>query len=54
MDPDDLPPQPSQDDTGLAGELGRTVAIAVGIGFFLVLAGVVLFWLMRWSGHGPW
>ncbi len=54
MDEDDLPPRPAQNDTGFAGELGRTFAMTAGIGFFLLLAGVILFFIMRWSGHSPW
>jgi hypothetical protein len=51
MDTDDLPPEPQQRDSGFSGELGRTFAGAVGIGLFLVVAGVVLFFVIRWSGH---
>ena len=54
MSPDDLPPRERDDDSGLAGELGRSFAMIVGIGFFLALAGVALFFVMRWTGHSPW
>ena len=54
MNQDDLPPRPADNDTGFASELGRYVAIILGIGFFLALAGVVLFWVMRATGHSPW
>ncbi len=54
MDEDDLPPQPAQNDSGFSGELGRTFAGAVGVGIFLLVAGVVLYFIMRWTGHSPW
>jgi len=55
MDEDDLPPQRrAQNDSGFAGELGRTFAGAATVGVFLLIAGVVLFFIMRWSGHSPW
>ena len=54
MDEDDLPPRPLQNDAGFAGELGRTVAMTLGIGVFLAIAGLALFFIMRWSGHSPW
>ena len=54
MNEDDLPPSPPSNDTGFAGELGRSFAMIVGIGIFLALAGIALFFVMRWSGHSPW
>ncbi len=53
MNQDDLPPRPLPNDTGFASELGGTFATALWIGTFLVIAGVVLFFIMRWSGHSP-
>ncbi|MEJ0027583.1 MAG: hypothetical protein WDN01_16275 [Rhizomicrobium sp.] len=54
MNQDDLPPRPLQTEDGFAGELGGMVGTLVWIGGFLALAGVALFFVMRWSGHSPW
>ncbi len=54
MDDDDLPPKTRESNGGFAGQLGGMFAGVVGIGFFLILAGVALFWVMRWMGHSPW
>ena len=54
MDEDDLPPRPPEKEDSLAGELGGTVAGVVWIGLFLAIAGIVLFLVVRWSGHSPW
>jgi len=54
MSEDDVPPKPLQDEDGFAGELGSTFANALWIGAFLVIAGVALFFVMRWTGHSPW
>ncbi len=54
MNQDDLPPRPSPSETSFASELGGTFATALWIGAFLAIAGVALFFVMRWSGHSPW
>lgn len=48
MDEDDLPPQPTQTDSGFSGELGRTFAGLVWVALFLGIAGAALFFIMRW------
>ncbi len=54
MDEDDLPPRPPEKDDNLAAELGGTFAGALWVGAFLVIAGVALLFIMRWTGHSPW
>jgi len=54
MDEDDLPPRPPEKEDSLAGELGGTFAGFLWVGVFLGVAGVVLFFIIRWSGHSPW
>ena len=48
MDDDDLPPPPAANDTGFAGELGRTVGGFLWIAVFLAIAGGVLYAVTRW------
>jgi hypothetical protein len=54
MDEDDLPPRLQRNENGFATELGGMVGTVVWIGAFLAIAGVVLFFVMRWTGHSPW
>jgi hypothetical protein len=52
MDEDDLPPRKREpsDNSTFAGSLGRTVSGFVFIAFFLAIAGVVLYFVVRWFG----
>ncbi len=54
MNEDDLPPRPAEKDDSFASELGNTFATVLWAGLFLTIAGVALFFIMRWSGHSPW
>jgi hypothetical protein len=52
MDQDDLPPRPSrpiENDSGFAGELGRTFAGFFWIALFMTVAGVIVYALMHWN-----
>jgi hypothetical protein len=52
MDQDDLPPQPEKpsDSSTLGGTLGQTFGGFVFIALFLAIAGVVLYFVVRWFG----
>jgi len=54
MTDDDLPPRAPEKDDNFASELGGTFATFLWIGAFIAIAGVALFFVMRWSGHSPW
>lgn len=54
MNEDDLPPKPARNENGFATELGGVFGMVMWIGGFLAIAGVVLFFVMRWTGHSPW
>jgi hypothetical protein len=56
MDEDDLPPptRPAETEPTFAGALGNIFGMVLWIGFFLGLAGVALYFVMRWTGHAPW
>jgi hypothetical protein len=52
MDDDDLPPQKQEQSEGstFAGALGGTFGGFIFIAFFLAIAGVVLYFVVRWFG----
>jgi hypothetical protein len=50
MNDDDLPPKPRAPDEGVAGAFGELMGASVWIVLFLVLAGVVLYFVTR--AHG--
>jgi hypothetical protein len=50
-DEDDLPPQPYKDESSsFARSLGGTVGAFVWIALFFAIAGVVLYFAVRWFG----
>jgi hypothetical protein len=51
MDQDDLPPQKREpSESTFAGALGSTFGGFVFVAFFLAIAGVVLYFVVRWFG----